>query len=265
VGIAAGYTAIHSSQAATFATAKEAEQGVIAGNLGAGDMQGASGGQAIRFGNGVPVQTRKLKIMPLGDSITDGVGPYPGSYRAALWQKLVVQDKLQVDYVGSQSNGDSTLPDKDHEGWPGWRTDQISGKAATSIPAYQPDVILLHTGSNDIVQNTSAAVMTSRLQSLMSNAYTLKPDITIVVASIIPRYMNGTWTAQIWKDYNASIPGLVNQFKSQGKKAVYVDMAAAGLSLGAPDYDADGVHPTKSGYDKMAAAWYPAVKPLFSQ
>ena len=40
-----------------------------------------------------------LKIMPLGDSITDGYD-VPGGYRTALWQKLTERGYI-LDFVGS--------------------------------------------------------------------------------------------------------------------------------------------------------------------
>src|SRR5690349_12202154 len=54
-----------------------------------------------------------VRVMPLGDSITDGV-PAGGGYRVGLWQR-VTAGGYQVDFVGSQSNGPATLGDHDHE------------------------------------------------------------------------------------------------------------------------------------------------------
>jgi hypothetical protein len=41
-----------------------------------------------------------VRVMPLGDSITDGFN-VPGGYRVDLWQKLVAGGRT-VDFVGSQ-------------------------------------------------------------------------------------------------------------------------------------------------------------------
>src|SRR5512139_1700018 len=64
-----------------------------------------------------------VRIMPLGDSITDGT-QVPGGYRIGLWQRLAATGH-RVDFVGSQFNGPANLGDHDHEGHPGWRIDQI--------------------------------------------------------------------------------------------------------------------------------------------
>ena len=76
------------------------------------------------------------KIMPLGDSITNGnsSGVVPDnsafyvSYRKPLWDRLkaagyVVNDDV---FVGTLISGDAVADfDPDHDGHPGWRADEI--------------------------------------------------------------------------------------------------------------------------------------------
>ncbi|MEW9533764.1 SGNH hydrolase, partial [Microbispora sp. NPDC049125] len=64
-----------------------------------------------------------VRVMPLGDSITEGT-QVPGGYRIGLWQRLAA-GRYTIDFVGSQYNGPGNLGDHDHEGHPGWRIDQI--------------------------------------------------------------------------------------------------------------------------------------------
>src|SRR3954453_23694983 len=52
-----------------------------------------------------------VRVMPLGDSITEGT-QVPGGYRIGLWQRLS-GGGYRIDYVGSQFNGPSSLPDHD--------------------------------------------------------------------------------------------------------------------------------------------------------
>ncbi|NUK01368.1 hypothetical protein HRW23_30040 [Streptomyces lunaelactis] len=92
-----------------------------------------------------------LRVMPLGDSITYGVGsPTKSSYRSALWDRLDGQTK-SLDFVGSAQSGQ--LPDIDHEGHPGWRIDEIADVAGCNLPHYRPNVVTLHIGTNDMNQN----------------------------------------------------------------------------------------------------------------
>src|SRR5262245_45413474 len=64
-----------------------------------------------------------VRLMPLGDSITDGFN-VSGGYRINLWQRLVASGRT-VDLVGSAFNGPAELGDHDHEGHSGWLISQI--------------------------------------------------------------------------------------------------------------------------------------------
>ncbi|NJO19795.1 MAG: hypothetical protein HC838_06605 [Spirulinaceae cyanobacterium RM2_2_10] len=91
-----------------------------------------------------------LKIMPLGDSITDGYN-LPGGYRFPLWQAL--RDRgYPIDFVGSQQNGPATWPEREHEGHSGWKIAQIHQRLTGWLATTQPDIILLLIGTNDIAQ-----------------------------------------------------------------------------------------------------------------
>src|SRR5262249_13855023 len=110
--------------------------------------------------------TRPIRVMPLGDSITYGVGSSSGSsYRADLWRRLVTQAGYNIDFVGSQRSG--SLPDTDNEGHSGWRIDQIAASVDGWLSTYQPDVVLLHIGTNDMNQNYQVDTAPQRLGALI--------------------------------------------------------------------------------------------------
>src|SRR5262245_26569406 len=63
----------------------------------------------------VGAKSVKIKVMPLGDSITYGSGSSnKGGYRFPLWNDLRVYGS-PVDFVGSQQSGPAGF-DRDHEG-----------------------------------------------------------------------------------------------------------------------------------------------------
>src|SRR5262245_23348621 len=74
-----------------------------------------------------------VRLMPLGDSITDGFN-VPGGYRVNLWQRFVSGGRV-VDLVGSGFNGPAALGDHDHEGHSGWRIDQIDANIVAWLRA----------------------------------------------------------------------------------------------------------------------------------
>ncbi|MBQ1047053.1 cellulose binding domain-containing protein [Micromonospora sp. C51] len=189
-----------------------------------------------------------VRVMPLGDSITDGFN-VPGGYRIDLWQKLVA-DGYQVDFVGSMSNGPSSLGDRNHEGHSGWTIAQIDANVVNWLRATTPRTVMLHIGTNDMFGNSSGAP--SRLSTLIDKITATAPAADVFVATIVP--LSGA-DSQV-RAFNAAIPGIVQSKVDAGRRVHLVDMYNA-LTLA--DL-ADGVHPNARGYSKMAAVWYDALR-----
>ncbi|MEU1606861.1 cellulose binding domain-containing protein [Micromonospora matsumotoense] len=188
-----------------------------------------------------------VRVMPLGDSITDGFN-VPGGYRIELWQRLVA-DGYRVDFVGSMFNGPSNLGDHDHEGHSGWTISQVDANVVNWLRTTTPRTVLLHIGTNDMYNASGAP---ARLSTLIDKITSTAPNADVFVATIIPR--NGTESAV--RTFNAAIPGIVQSKVSAGKRVHLVDMFSA---VGTADL-ADGIHPNATGYRKMATTWYNALR-----
>lgn len=189
------------------------------------------------------------RVMPLGDSITEGT-QVPGGYRIGLWQRTATAG-YRVDLVGSQFNGPAALGDHDHEGHPGWRIDQIDANIGGWLRNTTPRTVLLHIGTNDVLQNYNVAGAPGRLSTLLDHIAAAAPTADVFVATLIPLANSGQEAAV--RTFNAALPGIV---QSRGQRVHLVDMHAA---LTTADL-IDGVHPTAGGYDKMAATWYAALR-----
>jgi lysophospholipase L1-like esterase len=189
-----------------------------------------------------------VRVMPLGDSITDGLN-VPGGYRIELWQKFVAGG-YKIDFVGSQFNGPPSLGDHDHQGHSGWTIAQIDANVVNWLRATTPRTVLLHIGTNDMFSQSAGAPQ--RLSTLIDKITNTAPDAEVFVASIIR--LNGA-DSQV-RTYNAAIPGIVQSKVNAGKRVHFVDMYPA---LGAADL-ADGVHPNAGGYGKMATVWFNALR-----
>lgn len=219
-----------------------------------------------------------LRVMPLGDSITNGLGSityaatrawldaHPGSetdpdweetntdpyngYRADLRARLATAG-MRIDYVGSRHSG--TFGDVEHEGHPGWTIAQLNEVLAQRIDTYRPDVILLHLGTNNSRRDTYAAAAPSDFRTTLQIIKEHAPAATVFVAKLIgpARYdATGVTRARRVNLLNAAIPGMVAAAGFH-----LVDMAdISGLDL------ADAVHPNTAGYAKMAWKWYQAIK-----
>jgi lysophospholipase L1-like esterase len=199
-----------------------------------------------------------IRIMPLGDSITAGVGSsYRGGYRVALWNDCMA-DHYHVIFVGSQYDGPASLPDRNNEGHPGWRIDQISAHVVAWLQTYQPQIVLLHIGSNDIIQHYNLSSAPDRLHYLLEQITATLPNATVIVAQITP-LGNPLRNAGVIA-YNRAIPRIVEEMEAQGKHIEYVDMYDA-----VPVSDlVDGIHPDNAGYALMAGVWFRALQPIIA-
>jgi lysophospholipase L1-like esterase len=203
------------------------------------------------------------KILPLGDSITWGIG-YDGSYRVKLFSNTIT-DKLSITYVGKLSNGPSTVSGqsfpKANEGHSGWTIQQIddivTGKSSDAsykgkklIVDLAPNIILMHIGTNDMVSSSNGAP--DRLGTLIDHILADAPDALLVVSNIIPL----SAASSSVDTFNKAVPGVIEKRASAGKHIVFVDQFKdfPTSELG------DGVHPNQKGYDRMADKWYPAIK-----
>lgn len=202
------------------------------------------------------LQKIRLKIMPLGDSITFGTrDPSYGGYRHLLGT-LLTNDGYIINFVGSRRSGNRVIHGLDNEGHPGWTIPQIKKGIDSEgwLKTYQPDIILLHIGTNDLRQGNVASAP-SNLSALLGDILVRLPQTHVIVAQIIP-FRRGPDRSH--KSYNASIAGIV---ASKGPRVSMVDMQNI---LSPSDY-ADGLHPNASGYDKMARVWELAIRAVLSR
>ncbi|MFE9251586.1 SGNH/GDSL hydrolase family protein [Streptomyces sp. NPDC007088] len=192
-----------------------------------------------------------LRIMPLGDSITDGF-TVPGGYRTPLWHRAAADGRVD-DFVGSQFNGPADLGDHDHEGHSGWRIDEIDAQVTGWVQSTTPRTVLLHIGTNDVAQNFDLAHAPERLSALVDHLTTAAPDADVFVSDIIP--LADPTLEERARTYNAAVPEVVRQWADRGRRVHFVPMHDA---LGTDDL-ADGVHPNANGYSAMADRWYAAL------
>lgn len=202
-----------------------------------------------------------LRVMPLGDSITEGEANH-NSYRRTLWQRLQGAG-CKVDLVGSKSgvsSGYRNSPwvsppnpdfDQDHEGYWDYRVDELLPFVGGKVASAQPDVVLIHLGTNDVLGGQSASGVAGELSALIDNVRSGKADAYIVLAKIIPAASNTAATAAL----NRQIDGIAASKNSAASPVVVVDQAA-GYST-SDNYD--GVHPNPTGEAKLGNKWADSV------
>jgi lysophospholipase L1-like esterase/fibronectin type 3 domain-containing protein len=196
------------------------------------------------------------RIMPLGDSITRGVGSTWGEgYRLPLVQGMVV-GRYASDLVGVVENGPPWLFDRNHEGYSGAYIENITSVVANELNSYRPDYVLLMIGTNDVWNNYQLDTAPDRLSTLIDLITNTRPSASLVVASITP--FQDPVLDSFARTYNDAIPPIVEAKAAAGKHVSFLDMYSA---LTVSDLK-DGVHPNDAGYRKMAAAWTAKVAAL---
>ena len=250
--------------------------------------------------------TEAVKILSLGDSITDGYWT-SGAYRKYMYHDLE-QMGYNIDMVGPKGgnsntftyNGQTVSYDDNNAGYSGYAIQEMTTKEHRSgiletiqgtwyngqnmIAAYQPDIVLLQIGTNDILSNYNDGI-TDRLENLVNVILQdLDADSTVFVSTIpdIDAYTRADWlgsyginawgSTQEEKDqlmetvtgcidtYNTSIYNLVLKMQSEGKNVQFADINSV------VDYQTDlhdGVHPNEAGYENMGNYWAGLLNDFF--
>ena len=224
--------------------------GGFGGSAGGGAGTGGGGSGGVATFEPCPT-SGPCRILPLGDSITDGFGT-PGGYRIQLF-RLTLEADQDITFVGGSMNGPDTVDGEpfpqNHEGHSGWTIAQIDGIVRDSALDVDPHIILLHIGTNDMFQSANGAP--ERLSELIDQIVERAPNALLAVAKIIPF----PGAASAVDTFNAAIPGLVQAQSDAGKHVILVDQFT-----GFPTSElADGVHPNPDGYSRMANTWYSAI------
>ncbi len=235
----------------TTGAAGAAAMGGKAGTIGTGGAVGTVGY------NPCPTNGSPCKILPFGDSITEGAKSSDAAgYRSQLF-KLIVAAKQKVTFTGSQASGPAQVSGQPfprmHEGHSGWTISQITALVPSPALDGKPNIVLLHIGTNDIGSRNPAA-MAMRLDALVEKIAQGAPDALIVLAQITTARTDN----DIRDAYNAMMPAMVQSHAAKGQHIIGVDqnkIPTGGLS-------SDGVHPDDQGYAYMAGVWYAAIKDL---
>jgi lysophospholipase L1-like esterase len=196
-----------------------------------------------------------IRILPLGDSITEGKNG-DATYRYFLWHQLL-DDGFNVDFVGSRSGVWGGVPkyddfDQDHEGHSGWTAERMAGYANKFAQRAGAQIVLVHLGTNDVLRDRINVSTSSHLETIISELRLANPQMVILLAEIIP--IAGK-EAQV-QDLNELIRDLASETNTTSSPVIAVDHYT-GFDVNSDLYD--GVHPSESGYGKMADRWQAAL------
>jgi hypothetical protein len=109
-----------------------------------------------------------------------------GCWRANLWKNLTDNGIKNIDFVGSQAATSCGFPyDGEHEGHPGALATEYVEK--NQLPGWlksagNPDVLLMHLGTNDVIQRKSTNDIIAAYSTLVDQMRASNPNMKIVVS-----------------------------------------------------------------------------------
>ncbi len=221
-----------------------------------------------RFYIVAPSVRPKARIMPVGDSITEGASSF-SVYRPPLYDKLTAAG-YHFEFVGSKSStyssptGTVTLK---HEGQGGANAQTVASNVAASFPNNPADIVLIHSGHN---YNTSEATLDeagkeaiattveNATRNMIATCRATNPRVIVLVAQVItsnklPKY------AYI-PNLNARLATMAASLSTAASPVMIVNQADGWDP--AADTITDLVHPNAVGAEKMAVKWFAALSPL---
>lgn len=277
----------------------------MAGLLAATVLLGATSVlQAVQV-EPVSAASDPVKIIAMGDSITHGYINGDNGYRKYFCYDLQQNGITNFDMVGPNNNwsdsatydwnGTTITYDPAHAGYSGYAIQKIGSRqglqetifdttyvngdvSGNMMEAYQPDVIMLQIGTNDVLDAQLTGIG-DRLEELVDKLipYVSGDGQVLYLASIpnidaIERYdWLGAyeWTYGVsYKsdpekfvatvqaavdDYNTIVKNLVAKKQAEGAHIEFSDINST-IDISAGDLK-DGVHPSEQGYAKMGQYW----------
>ncbi len=255
-------------------------------------LAGAVGARAAEppAGQSWLARAQPIRIMALGDSITAGVGKNgvdlgTGGYRAEL-VRLLESQGFDFTMIGSRSDYSARLTERGHEGWPGYvirsypsaPAHQLSGALTReALEAYEPDVILLMAGTNDLLRATrhkrgyTVANTLDALDALLAEITEIEPNATVLVAGVVdsPKIARCDvaafdGTAACGAPPARSVPTIVASYAARGFRVALASEMAGAVARDAAHFP-DGIHPSGAdGYLAVAKAWVAALDEITS-
>lgn len=139
----------------------------------------------------------------------------------------------------------------------GLRTDEILAKVRLQAPAFKPNVVFIHAGTNDTTQlantggpNTVQQSITY-LGSIIDAFRSAEPNCHVFVAQIVD---NQTWPVAL-ANYNSALTGSIITRSDYPSRVHIVNMRSGVGDWSATNFN-DGTHPNATGYGLMEQTWF---------
>jgi lysophospholipase L1-like esterase len=195
-----------------------------------------------------------LKVMALGDSLTVGVGSsHGGGYRTTFCQRMG-DAGFEIDMVGGKTDGPDTF-DNRHQGYAQMPLHELSAGVYGKIRTYQPDVVLLLAGTDEVrSDHFSPHAFAANLGVMIDRIFTGRRDAKLLISTLPPsRFGRNQGTKRA---LNELVRRTVRERAERGDAIFLVDSFAVldpAREMGDPD------HPNDAGYERIGEAFADAL------
>lgn len=204
--------------------------------------------------NATQAQEKRLSIMGLGDSITEGGNDFE-SYLYPLWQMLQTEG-YDVTMIGPRHR-QTQAGVLSHCGFSGKPVEFLEARIDSIYRLYPADIVLLHAGHNHFADQHPVDGMIRAYENIVRQIWAVNPEAWVLIAQVTP---SGKLPKYSYiPELNQRIAQMVKATDDQ--RLILVDMASG------HDWQRmtihDKVHPNAVGAQYMAKRWLEAIKKVW--
>lgn len=180
-------------------------------------------------------ETKPVKVVVLGDSLSAGLGlSAPAAFPARL-QKALQSKGIAVDMINAGVSGDTTSGGRDRLDW--------------SVPE-GTQAVIVELGANDALRGVDPKVTRSALTDILTRLKA-RGIAVLLCGMVAPPNYGADYSAR----FNAIYPDIARQF-GVPLYPFFLEGVAAEAKLN----QADGLHPTAEGVDTIVRNILPTVE-----
>jgi acyl-CoA thioesterase I len=180
-------------------------------------------------------ETKPIKMVVLGDSLSAGLGLSASSAFPARLQKSLETKGIAVDMINAGVSGDTTSGGRDRLDW--------------SVPE-GTEAVILELGANDALRGIDPRVTRAALTDILTRLKARKIAV-LLCGMVAPPNYGSEYSAR----FNAIYPELAKSFG-----VPLYPFFLEGVATDARLNQADGLHPTEEGVDVIVKNILPTVE-----
>jgi acyl-CoA thioesterase-1 len=187
------------------------------------------------FAQAPAFETKPIKMVVLGDSLSAGLGLSASSAFPARLQKSLAANGIVVEMINAGVSGDTSSGGRDRLDW--------------SVPE-GTEAVIVELGANDALRGTDPKVTRAALTDILTRLKSRRIAVLLCGMLAPPNY-GSEYSAR----FNAIYPDLAKSF-GVPLYPFFLEGVAADASLN----QADGLHPTAEGVDIIVKNILPTVE-----